>query len=92
MDGVLTGTDAGTTQPNALKVKSVLLTATSGGFASLILSHYNLATGTWSLTLKAATDGTAQFSFKGLPFPSGLKVDVDGDIACYLIEYERENP
>lgn len=89
MEGVIIGTTAGASQENALKVRSVLVTALAAGPASVILSDANPSNALAPVKVTTPLSSTTQVSFKGLSFPNGLTITVDGDIDSYIVEYDR---
>ncbi len=89
----VTGQTQDHNQPIPCKIRSVTLTAGAAA-GVLILRPSGLTSYDHDLTFKVAAASTSQFLYVGLPFSNGFAVDIDGNIATYIIEYEplQENP
>lgn len=85
--GNLTGTNANAEKAGRAVVKTVLLSAGSGGAATLTLYDYNDPNGNARLILNAAVSTETQLSFEGLDFPSGILAVPSANAALYVIEY-----
>ena len=85
--GILAGSSQGSELVKATNVFSVFVSAGSGGASVLKVYDYQDTTHANPMTINCPQSGSAQFSFRGLPFSSGLKVVPDANTACYIVEY-----
>lgn len=87
MSAILTGTTSTVSLAKPCRIKSVLVTSTSGGFGKVSIFPYGQAVTAAPLIVKSVTDATMQAVFDGVYFPDGVDVVPSDDIESFAVEY-----
>jgi len=86
---ILSGTIAQVFKVGRVTVKSVTLSASSGGASVLKLYDYNDTSADPKVIVNAVVSSDQQLHFNGIEFPAGVVVVPDANTDKFIVEYEQ---